>query len=251
MDALVLSLAYKFVVFSLMLSNVNSFCGRAGLPLEHPLTMVDIRQGSHVGPSFSNAISGSILSDKYFFGFGRGQLANYWRNDFKPKTDEAIQARNTQLAKQRSLVDTNGAYQVATNWLVALGVDVSALEPEYRRQIIQWRYYPEGPDGRTVPLPIFQVQWLGKIRRNSTREMPVVTVTVLGTTQEIVEHHVLDEKLFRTSPVRIDERERLLSIPDSEFKSYTALQQSNLLAQFGRTNGSRATTNAPAESRIK
>lgn len=234
MEPLAFSLAYKFVVYSLMLTNVTSFCGRAGLPLDHSLTMDDIRQGSHVGPAISNAISGSVLTDKYFFGFARGQLANYWRHDFKPKTDEAIRARNSDLSKQRSLVETNGAYQVATNWLIALGVDVSALEPKYRREVIQWRYYPKGREGPMLPLPVFQVQWFGKILRSTTREMPVVTVTVLGTTKEVVEHHVLDDTVFRTPPLRIVERDHLLSISDKEFRSYSTAQQSNLVARFGR-----------------
>jgi hypothetical protein len=236
MNPLVLSLAYKFVAFALMLAEVNSFCERAGLRTGQTFTRADIREGSHVGPARFPEIGGSILTDEYFFGFGRGHLANFYRRDFKATTEQSIQARNVELSKTSSLVDTNGAYNIATNWLRALGIDVSAVEGKYRRNIIQWRFYPEGADERAVPLPVYQVEWRGNVFRTSARETAVVTVTVLGATKGVVEHHILDDSLFLRPALQISEREHLLSIPDAEFQTFTTTQQSNLIARFAQTN---------------
>src|SRR5208282_2192796 len=113
MDGFTLSLAYKYVALVLMLGEVNFFGSRTGLQFDHPVTEADVRAGSHVGPPKTNDFSGSILTDKYFFGFGWGHLANFHRNDFKSDSDATVRERNVRLSKLSSLIDTNGAYQLA------------------------------------------------------------------------------------------------------------------------------------------
>jgi len=237
MNPLTLSFAYKFGAFALMLMEVKSFCGRTGLPAGRVYTHSDIMEGSHVGPATLPEVNGSILTDKYFFGFGRGHLANFYNRGFKANTDAAIQARNVELSKLQSLVDTNGAYALATNWLNAAGVNVAAVEAKYRRTINQWRFYPEGLEKPSAPLAVYQVEWRGSIFRTSARETAVVSVTVLGATKEIMEHHILDDSLFQSPALRIADGKGLLAIPDQDFQKYSATQKSNLVAKFAFTNG--------------
>lgn len=215
-----------------MLGEVNFFGNRTGLQFDHPITEADVRAGSHVGPPKTNDFSGSILTDKYFFGFGWGHLANFHRNDFKSDSDRTVRERNATLSKLSSLVDTNGAYQLATNWLSAIGVDVVALNKKYNINIVQWRSRPEGLSESPVMLPVYQVEWRGSPFPTKTREreMAVVTLTALGTTKELVEYHMLDDSLFVRPRLQVPEPEKLLSIKDVEFQSFDALQRSNLLS---------------------
>ena len=236
MNPVALSLAYKFVAFAFMLLEINSFCVRTGLITERLFTQNDILQGSHVGPPILPDLNGSVLTEKYFFGFMRGHLANFYNRSFQAKTDGAIQARNRDLSKLKSLVDTNGAWTLATNWLIATGLDVAALEAKYRRNLIQWQYYPYGLENAPVLLPVYQVEWRGNIFRTSTRETAVVSVTVFGAAKEIVEHHILDDSLFLLPALRMTNRQTLLAISDSEFLQYTLLQQSNLVKASTATN---------------
>lgn len=243
MNPFALNLAYKFVATSLMLVQVNLFCEKVGLPLEHPVAHTDILAESHVGPANTNDFSGSIVTDQYAFGFGRGHLSNFVKKGFTPRTDLETKKRNEQLAKLSSLIDTNEAYELATNWLASAGVDLRALESKYRRNVFQWKSYPEmKTDGQlrpmekiSVPLPIFQVEWRGELilRGKKFRERPIVSITLSGVTKELIEYHNLDDSLMLNPPIKILEQTALLAVSDSEFQTFSPVQRTNLLRRFG------------------
>jgi hypothetical protein len=242
MDLFVLTLAYRFVAVTLMLGQVNSFCTKLELPLDHAVTEADVRNGSHVGPANAGNFTGSILIDQYYFGFGRGHLANFGKRGVTPNSDSDVKRRNIELSKLSSLIDTNGAYQMATNWLAKSGVDVPLLEAKYRLNIIQWRYYPDGQPSqglqattrKAVMLPVYEVQWRGSLVRGNRKrpERPVVSMTISGVTKELLEYHLLDDSLMPGPAIQINEPEKLLAIQDAEFQKYDALQRSNLITQF-------------------
>ena len=191
-----LNLAYRFVAMAIMLAQINVFCGRLALPVDHPLVESDVRDGSHVGPPAPAGFSGSVLTDRYFFGFGRGHLANFYKRGFTPSSDAEMKKRNLELAKQMSLIDTNGAYQLATNWLTQMCIDLSALESKYRLNITQWRYYSEVQTGgqlrpvarEAVMLPVFQVEWRGALVIGNRKfpERAIVSMTISGAAKEIL-----------------------------------------------------------------
>jgi len=227
-----LSLAYQFVAFALMVAEANFFCSRTGLPQSRRITESDVLEGSHVGPPRTNDFGGSVITDKYFFGFGWGHLANFRKIGFMPKTESGIRERNLELSKAASQIDTNGAVQLATNWLAGIGVNVPALESKYRRNIIQWKYYPEGISGKVLMLPVYQVEWRGSIlRTRPDRESAVVTVTISGITKELVDLSVLDDSLFTRPRMQIKGAERLLAISDEQFRMFSASERSNMVAK--------------------
>lgn len=225
--------AYNFVAMMLMLAEAGFFCSVMELPGGGAFTERDVRRGSHVGPPALGHFSGSILTDDYFFGFWQGHLANFHKRGFMPQdSDQAIRNRNLELAKFSSLIDANAAYQLATNRLAAFGIDLHALEGKYRRNIIQWKFYPEGKEGPVIMLPVYHVEWLGFILRTQTnRERAVVSVDIYGATREVVEFHVLDDSLFLHPSIQIKSLEKLMAISDAEFAGYDALQKSNLIVK--------------------
>ena len=230
------NLAYRFVAMMLMLAEANFFCGKTGLH-DGPFAYDDIRQGSRVSLINPKGVGGSILTDKYFFGFGWGHLANYYKRGFMPqKPDSAIRERNLELSKFKSVIDTNGAWELATNWLAKLDVNVPALETKYRRKMMQWRYYPQGEGGPVVMLPVFQAEWHGKILRSQpNQERAAVALTVFGATKELLEYHVYDDSLFSRPALQIKGRDKLLSISEAEFGTFDATKRSNLVLQFTGT----------------
>jgi len=249
MEGFTVTLAYKYVALVLMLAEANFFAGKVGLKLDQPITDQDVRNGSHVSPPKTNDFGGSIMTDSYFFGFGFGHLANFHRNDFKSDSDAAVKERNVSLSKQTSLIDTNGAYQLATNWLNAIGVDLKLLGEKYKLNITQWRYFHgEGLVDSPTMLPVFQVEWRGSPfkSRQARRDMAVVTMTIYGPTKDLVEFHILDDSLFVRPKITIVGQEELLSISDGEFRAFGSLQRSNLAVRFGLRPGDAVTT-APAE----
>lgn len=237
-------LAYKYVALTLMLVQANFFASKVNLKLEKPITEQDVRPASHVAPPNTNDFTGSIMTDKYLFGFGWGHLANFHRNDFAPESAQVIRERNTRLSKLTSLVDTNGALQLATGWLSAVGVDVPALNKKYKLNIVQWKFLPVDLSQGPVMLPVYQVEWRGSpfAPERRRREMAVVTVTVLGTTKELVEYHVLDDSLFTEPRIQINDQSELLAIADADFQNFTLAQRSNLVERFmGKPNSSPVT----------
>jgi len=232
MNPFAISLAYKYVALLLMLGEVNFFASKTGLNSGRPFAEAEVREGSHVGPPKTNDFSGSILTDKYFFGFGWGHLANFHRNDFRSDSDATVRERNSRLSKLSSLIDTNGAYQLATNWLGEMGVDLAALHTKYKLNILQWRSRPEQFGEAPVMLPVYQVEWRGSpFPTKKERQMAVVTVTVLGTTKELVEYHLLDDSLFLRPRLKVPNPEKLLSMSDSDFRALDPLQRSNLVSE--------------------
>jgi hypothetical protein len=229
-----LTLAYKFIATMLMVQEANFFCQQTGLPPGRPFAESDLRQGGHVGPYNPKDFIGSIVTDDYMFGFGWGHLAIFRKRGFMPDGPaSAIRERNLELSTFSSLIDTNGAHQLATNWLTKLGVNVPALEGKYRLNFIQWRYYPQGKEGRVIMLPVYTVEWLGFILKTQPdRERAVVKTTVFGATKELVDLQVLDDSLFLRPPIAIPKAEKLLSMPDEDFREFDSLQRSNLAARF-------------------
>lgn len=220
---------------SLMVSDANFFSSQTALPNGPTLSGTDVQAGSHVGPYMPKDFGGSLLTEHYRFGFGWGHLATFSKRGFMPQDSaKGVKGRNLELAQFTSLIDTNSAYVLATNWLSAIGVDVRAMEKKYRLNLNQWRYYTEGTiEGKTTMLPVFNVEWIGHILRTQTnRESVVVRVTIFGATKELVNYLVLDDSLFVRPRIAIKDAEKLLAIPDEEFRKYDSVQRSNLVVKF-------------------
>jgi hypothetical protein len=114
--------------------------------------------------------------------------------------------------------------------------------------IVQWRCRPEGLSQGPIMLPVYQVEWRGSLPKSprSAAGVPVVTLTILGTTKELTEFHVLDDSLFLRPRITIGGQARLCAMPDAEFQSLDALQRSNLVFQCTTATPE---TNSPPSTR--
>lgn len=241
MNPFVINLAYKFVALTLMLNSVNFFCDSVNLQLDHPINTEDVRNGSNFGPPQSAKFTGSVVTDQYFFGFVSGHLANFNKLEFSTSkmSNTEIQRRNTELSKHKCLIDTNGAYQIATNWLTKMGLDVASAETKYHPIVEQWRFSNGNSSDKLETnrigtlLPVFEVTWQGPLVLK-TRTLPnraVISMTISGITKELLAFHLLDDSLFLRPKIQINEPEKLLLIKDEDFKKFDNLQRSNLVFQ--------------------
>ncbi|HEY1717721.1 MAG TPA: hypothetical protein VGH42_05420 [Verrucomicrobiae bacterium] len=239
-NKLFITAAYKYVALAVMLTNCNLFVQQTHLPLDHPITRTNaILSRCSVNLPRLMEFGGSIVTEKYFFGFGHGHMANFWQWEFHAESIKNIRAQQVEWSKMSSQIGTNDVRQLALNWLMNLGVDVTAMGKKYPREIKQEFFYKnsggdlEPLDKSKVPLPIFEISW-GSIplRGHPEYSHPAASMTIFGPTKELIEYHLFDDSLMLLPKLAVKDPETLLSITNAEFNKFDEIQRGNLVKKF-------------------
>jgi hypothetical protein len=240
-NKLLITAAYKYVALAVMLTNCNLFVQETHLPLDHPIVQTNIiLSRCSVNPPRLMGFGGSVVTEKYFFGFGHGCLANFWQWEFRPATSsEGIAQQHEQWAQMTSQIGTNEVRQLAENWLANMGVDVATLDRKYPSKITQKFFYQNSGSGLKpldkdeVQLPIFEISW-GSIplRGHPEYSFPAVSMTIFGPTRELIEYHLLNDSLMLRPKLAVKNSEQLLTITNEVFYKFDEIQRSNLVKQF-------------------
>jgi hypothetical protein len=231
MEKLIIPSAYKYVAIAVMLAEINYCATRLNLPVELPIRENSLHV-AHVSRPLITGFGGTLETDKYSFVFFKsGRLRQIIRiNKFGEASPRELQKK---LVAMSSMVDTNGAYQLATKWLAAIDVDVQALERHFHPSIQQTFFYPDATGvsdisrkgQRKVLLPIFHVSWgdAGK---------PVIIVSIFGPEKELLGIRQ-DDDSFSGRPIELLKNvPDLLAIPDSTFTNYSQSQLKELVTRF-------------------
>jgi hypothetical protein len=162
------SLAYKLVVTGMALSAMNSILERLALPIK-PIEPKDL-VGASISAWYADAQnqdekpmlpSASLGTANFRFAFREGKLHLV----FNTKTNIESVEHYREWAKMPSLVNSNEAYRMATNWLTRLYVDVPLLNQKYKLNVGQpgfWMTPPEKLGGKGsgwTTLPLYYVTW--------------------------------------------------------------------------------------------
>lgn len=231
------SLAYRAVAVEKLLREANFFSEQLKLPTPHPIQSSDahiwvsppwFNKSDSTNTSLSKAdrvraatffASGVVESGN--FSFVLGGIANRRSiHRFKIKDEDSIFDLYPELSKTPSLIDTNGAYQLATQWLSAISVDVPALERKNKPTFDQRFFWGKAEDlpkddrwtnppattNKTL-LPIFSVSW-----------GDAVSVTILGTTKELMALGMEGNSFVRYPPLIITNAMELNTRPDPPIK---------------------------------
>ena len=135
------SAAYRSTAGPQMLEEANYFSERLRLPTPHPIRITDISDFYVTPPWYSKiedtnlespmarfrtakfVIGGFIETTNFAFSFSKGRLFGIHN---RVNHDERFSMYST-WAQTPSLIDSNGAIQLATQCLASINVDVSAL----------------------------------------------------------------------------------------------------------------------------
>ncbi len=144
---------------------------------------------------------GRLDTANYSFSFGKGRLLRILGRD---TIHEAYYGQNlAKLIGQPSLIDSNGAYQLATQWLAAVDLDMSRLN-KLKWTVNQLRFLPLGTTN-AVTLPYFYVEFGSKhypaFINLPARDEPLVEVKVLGTNKHLEDLHINDITLCQRPPL--------------------------------------------------
>jgi hypothetical protein len=203
------TLTYKSATLQQMLVEANYFSDHLKLPTVHPIQITDVQYPFIASPMynwisdtnfpyFSTNISrekrlhtmkigvgGTIETTNFFFSFHQGKL---WDVDRQSEHEMEFYADHLdQLVGKPSLINDEQAHKLATQWLAAVDVDVTALEKQSKATIRCARYQPKGATN-LVFVPIYFVQWgTNHSPKYIQAYEPAVEVKILGTTKELLE----------------------------------------------------------------
>ncbi len=160
--------------------------------------------------------------------------------------NESIKEFMTRFSKIKSTINTNDAYRLATNWLVAIGINVSALEKT--EPLIIQQQMCRTSNGVEVPCPLFYVQW-GKVEADQLghpKSNPAINLMISGINGDLLSLRIENDAYSKRPLVLIRDIDKLRAIPDAEFLKYSPTERSNLVARFFAVNYSQ--TNAMTQS---
>jgi hypothetical protein len=140
---------------------------------------------------------GQIETTNFGFYFYAGKLRRVMR--LSAHEVERYARDLDQLVGQPSIIDNNGAYQLATQWLAAVDMDMAALNKQ-KWVVHQLRYLPREATN-SVLLPLYYVDFGNKHFPASGNlhafDEPLVSVEILGTTKELQDLTINDPSFSR------------------------------------------------------
>lgn len=217
------SLAYKLLALQLMVGEANFFVGKLELPCDpiQPQNVVEVYASP---PGIGElGITGSIATTNYLFTFLRSHLSGVAQNN----GGDWFLSQYPVWAMAPSLIETNEAYQMATQWLSSVSVDVPKLEAAYNVRVSQLEIerstLPKRVRRRTESrnksvLPVYYVKWgVGQFRMfgNQSSPDPAVAVTILGHTKELYELRINDGSVLKRPLLNVPHGEEIADLPDA------------------------------------
>jgi hypothetical protein len=227
-DIFHISPAYSNAITTLMVNEASFFAEHLNLPLPRPLRIADV--SAHISsPEFYREL-GYVEAKGFEFHFPEpndppatneygnvrfiepGKLAYV----LKKKPLKEYRDEDGELGEKffslTPAIDERTAYELATQWLAAVHVDVMALEKEYKPLSVRAEYRTASGSRRKGP--IFGVTWGGPGETE-----PPVQVQILGTTKELIALRMEDTRFSRRSPIVITNAVELNSQTAPETKT--------------------------------
>jgi len=195
------SQAYESAALQLMMTEANYFVKQLKLPTPYPIQIDDVQikrvyplRGAMIPDtnsarlhdisiprekrlkSFQYGVSGAFETTNFTFIFTTGRLSF-----IIIKESCVIESYKHPLQDKPSLINDAQAYQLATQWLAAIDIDVGALDKKYKYTISHQHF------GK-AELPIYYVSW------GPTGYPPQIRVEILGTTKELREIIINDSQ---------------------------------------------------------
>ena len=172
-------------------------------------------------------VDGRIDTTNFEFGFMEGKLTHVMRLS-DPMTEYYAHDLD-KLVGQPSLIDTNGAYQLATQWLAAVDVDMTALN-KLKWTVNQLHYKTRGATNY-VTLPLYYVDFGSKhhaaFGNLKAYDEPLVSVEVLGTTKELQEILIKEPAFSRRPQLLLTNALDLVRTPNPPMKQFESPASSN------------------------
>lgn len=193
--------AYQKEAFKLVLQEANKVAKELKLPEKLPITEADLTE-RFIGPfgdGYMYKRVGNITTKKYLYNVARGYKFNGLNIANYDKTCLDLKERGRLPMSQ---LNTNAAYQMATQWLENIQMDVKALSRDCRTVVEVDKFWNSvNPDEKTKQkgfVPIYNVHWI--TREKNTRGS-VAYVQLYFPTRTILQLSVNNPKYILRQPL--------------------------------------------------
>jgi hypothetical protein len=210
--------AYRKEALGLILAEANHIGQALHLPERLPIRESELTE-SYFGPvryAQETGGIGTISTANYNYSIARANKLCYVVGTHQ--LEDCLKWEKNYLWPL-SHMDTNAAYQLATQWLAAASMDVRALSREYHLLIETDHLYVRPPPGNFVP--VYSVAWCkpfqplpGIIYASGTPQWdPVASVRLFLPTKTLIQLCVEDPKYILRAPVTFTNLDALLAKP--------------------------------------
>lgn len=198
--------AYQKAVLRLLLNEANDAATALHLKESTPITGSELTDIVIDPPQVGEKIGGVgvVGTSNYEYSVAAGKkLSNITSS--KLDSERARHQLQTQYLWPINRCDTNEAYQLATNWLAALRIDVQRLNRNCKLDVWWWR-----PDGAKTNqfVPPYIVVWKGA-------DGPAASVELFAPTRIIGQLNIASEEYIQRMPVIVTNAAELLKLPNA------------------------------------
>jgi len=198
--------AYQDAALRLLLREANRVAVELHLPEELPITRKKL-VGYYISPpSIGKVVPGlgNISTHRYRYYVSVGNKFSYIEQLSDAGGGQELDKLKAEAFLPISRLDTNRAYQIATQWLSAISMDVNGLDRDCVRRIRAWT--PEGKKGAHF-VPLYWVSW-GK------QGEPVALVELFEPTKTLIQLRVEKSEYIFRRPLLITNIDVLLPQTD-------------------------------------
>ena len=194
--------AYQKEALRLLIAEANRVAKELNLPERLPIAETNLVKTHIFPPRMARLGIGNIMTSNYVYSVSAGgKFSSVVRTD-SGKTTNELKAK---YLWPMSRMDTNAAYQLATQWLTAVSMDVAALNRDCDLVISAWT--PEGENGEHF-VPLYHVDWMAK---GEQAHGSVAGVELLEPTKSLQQLYVKKPEYILRKPLQITNADYLFS----------------------------------------
>jgi hypothetical protein len=207
--------AYNREAFRLVLQEANRIAQELRLPEKLPITEDDVveRFIAPYGITKIRPYIGKIHTRDYGYYVSVGYKMSYVEGTHQ---DADCLRWMKQYQWSRARIDTNAAYQLATQWLAAAKMDVNGLNRDCQVRVELDSYWNGDNAGKKTPfVPIYYVYWVSEQNRRDGYGS-VASVRLFAPTKTLVSLSVDESKYILRKPLVFTNLDVLLAEPKSK-----------------------------------
>jgi hypothetical protein len=195
--------AYQEEAFRLVLQEANLVAKQLQLPENLPITETNVIR-RFINPfayAYTRKAIGNITTRNYTYFVSQGNKFSYLEGTHQ---DEDCRRFQRNYTWPLSRIDTNQAYQLATQWLAAISIDIEALNRNCSVVVKPETDYIQAPQGKFVP--VYYVYW----RKLGKEDGGAADVRLFTPTKTLLQLRVEDPMYILRPPIQFTNLEFLL-----------------------------------------